>query len=31
MNDEFFSDNAGERDDIDNFADDDKPAANEPQ
>ena len=31
LNDEFFSDNAGERDDIDDSADDDKPAANEPQ
>ena len=31
LNDEFFSDNAGEKDDIDNSADDDKPSANELQ
>ena len=31
LDDEFFSDNAGERDDIDNSTDDDKPSANEPQ
>ena len=31
LNDEFFSDNAGEKDDIDNSDDDDKPSANELQ
>ena len=31
IDDEFFSDNAGEKDDIDNSTDDDKPSAGEPQ